>query len=380
MNNRSDAPLSLGFIGGAINSAVGHVHASAAVMDHRWRLDAGCFSRDKEINQQTAKSYGVSEARTHADWRILLEREKGRLDAISVLTPITDHAEMVSACLAAGFPVICEKPLTTSSREVEKILLLRDQSQGFLAITYNYSGYPMLRELRDLIRRGVLGKLIHFQAEMPQEGFIRTDPRGNKPQPQAWRLRDGPIPTLHLDLAAHLHQLLWYLTGCSPLAVAAQQSSHGWFPQVVDNASALCRYSSDLQGNLWFSKSALGHRNGLRLRLYGTEASAEWFQAEPEDLLLNFVDGRREIRDRASVVTIANQPRYTRFKAGHPAGFIEAFANLYSDIGDCLADFRQTGSFHSDEVFSAELALEGCRLLEALNQSARQGLWQEVVS
>jgi predicted dehydrogenase len=285
---------------------------------------------------------------------------------------------MVAACLEAKIPVICEKALSSNSEEAAKLLALRDRHNGFLAVTYNYSGYPMVRELRRLIRSGILGRIIQFQAEMPQEGFIRTDPHGNKPKPQAWRLEDGRVPTLYLDLGAHLHHLLWYLTGESPLKVVAQQGTHGWFSDIIDNAGALCQYSGDVLGQFWFTKSALGHRNGLRLRLYGTEAACEWYQAAPEELLISHKDGRREIRDRAGDVGVANAIRYTRFKAGHPAGFIEAFSNIYTDIGECYDRYRATGLFQSEEVFSAELAFEGCRLLEAMHDSARKGAWETI--
>ncbi|MEK7856197.1 MAG: gfo/Idh/MocA family oxidoreductase, partial [Acidobacteriota bacterium] len=132
------------------------------------------------------------------------------------------------------------------------------------------------------------------------------------------------------------------------------------------------------QGQFWFSKSALGHRNGLNLRIYGSEGSAEWCQANPEELLLAFSDGRREILDRASAVSVANQLRYNRFKSGHPAGFIEAFANLYADIADCLLAYRTEGEWHSEEVYGADLAFDGLRFLEAMAKSAKTGAWCKV--
>src|SRR4051812_6964313 len=122
---------------------------------------------------------------------------------------------------------------------------------------------------------------------MPQESFIRTDAGGLRLQPQPWRLRDGSVPTIALDLGIHLHHLLHYLTGARPARVAAEQGSHGWFPEIIDDVHCLLRYAGGLYGHVWFSKSAIGHRIGLRLRLFGTDASAEWFQGEPEELRLN---------------------------------------------------------------------------------------------
>ena len=374
------APLSLGFIGGALNSAVGYAHFAASTMDNKWSLDAGCFCGEPDLNRQSAQKYGVIPERDYECWKDMLQKEKGRLDAIVVLTPTPLHCEMVITCLNEGYPVICEKALATTSADAKKIFEARNRTKGFLAVTYNYSGYPMVRELRNIIQKGTLGNILHFQAEMPQEGFIRVDPRGNKPSPQAWRLADGQIPTIHLDLAVHLHQVVHYLTGKKPLEVVSDQSSFGWFSEIIDNVTCLCRYSDSVQGQMWFSKSALGQRNGLRFRIYGSKASAEWFQLNPEELLISHADGRREILDRASSVEVTNLPRYNRFKAGHPAGFIEAFANLYSDIADGLKQYKATGQWQSEEVFSAESALEGLHMLEAMRKSVDTKAWQSLGS
>ncbi|RTL57740.1 MAG: Gfo/Idh/MocA family oxidoreductase [Rhodocyclaceae bacterium] len=369
-------PLRLGFIGGALDSAVGYAHHTAATMDRCWTVDAGAFSLHSEQNAATAAAYGVPASRTHSDWRAMLQAEQGKLDALVVLTPTPTHAEVVSAALGAGYPVICEKALATTSAEARQIEAARNAAKGFLAVTYNYSGYPMVRQLRHMIRDGKLGRILHFQAEMPQEGFIRTDPQGNKPKPQAWRLKDGSVPTIHLDLAVHLHHLIHTLTGLSPLEVVADQTSQGWFPGVIDDVMCLARYQQDVRGHIWFSKSSLGHRNGLRLRLYGSKAAAEWFQMAPEEVLISHADGHREILDRAGDAPLAAQARYTRFKAGHPAGFIEAFANLYRDIAGCLRQHQRGEAWQTEDVYDARLAIEGLTMLEAMVKSATSRQWE----
>lgn len=371
-------PLKLGFIGGSINSAVGYSHFVSSAMDKKWELLAGCFSKDQALNYETANVYGVSHDRVYTTWQEMLIHEKEHLDAVVILTPTPAHFDSVMACMHAGIPVICEKSLAINSAQAQTILDLRNKLNSFLAVTYNYSGYPMLRELAKKISDGRLGKILHFQAEMPQEGFIRVDAQGNKPIPQLWRLSDGDIPTLYLDLAVHLHQIIYYLIGQKPIELVSDQNHYGWFSGVVDNASCLCRYSGDVQGQLWFSKSALGHRNGLRVRIYGDRGSAEWYQLNPEELIMSFSDGRHEIVDRASAVEVSNQRRYNRFKAGHPAGFVEAFANIYSDIADSLQQYKQTDAWASDEIFSAELSLEGMHFLEAMVCSANSRSWQVV--
>jgi predicted dehydrogenase len=371
-------PFRLGFIGGALDSAVGYAHFAACRMDRRWSLEAGFFSPQKVLNQQTAEAYGVVRARLHHDFHIFLDKEKKNLDAVSILSPTPLHKSMVADCLRVGIPVICEKALAVSSRDILELESCRSKTRGFLAVIYNYSGYPMVREMRRLIRTEKLGKILHFQAEMPQEGYMRTDSQGRKPKVQSWRLRDGTVPTIHLDLGVHLHQLIRYLTGMKPREVVADQGKFGWF-RVVDQVTSLTRYDQGAQGAVWFSKTALGHRNGLRLRIYGSKASAEWAQMNPEELLISHGEGKKEILDRGVGLPLASKPRYNRFKAGHPAGFVEALSNLYSDIHTTLKAYKKTGRQQSEEVFGAAMALEGMNWLEAMVRSTRSKKWEKVI-
>ncbi|HON59604.1 MAG TPA: Gfo/Idh/MocA family oxidoreductase [Smithella sp.] len=372
-------PFKIGFIGGGINSAVGNTHRIAAQMDCRFVLEAGCFSTRTKINRETARQWGVDEFRVYDDWRTLLDAEKGKLDAVCVLTPTPIHAEIVVEALRKGFAVICEKTLATSSREAAAICRAVEARGGFLAVTYNYTGYPMLRELRQMILRGRLGRIHLIQIEMPQEGYIRLDKQGKPVRPQAWRLQDREVPIVSLDLGSHLHNMIYFLTAKRPLEVVADQASCGFFRPVIDNVMCLARYENDMRAQIWYGKMALGHRNGLRVRVYGDRGGAEWFQMVPEELILNDAGGKRQIVDRASsCVEIADQPRYNRFKSGHPAGFIEAFANHYYDIADALLEFRKTGRYQSPWVFTAQLAEEGLKMLEAMSRSAKNHCWQKI--
>jgi predicted dehydrogenase len=367
----------LAVVGGATNSAVGYAHFVAARMDRCWELVAGAFSTHEDVNRHTGRLFGVEDVRVYRNLEELLGEEAHNLDAITILTPTPQHARMAIRCLEAGVPVICEKSLGMTSQEAREVEAVRTAKKGFLAVIYNYSGYPMVRELRRMIRAGDLGNLLHFQVEMPQEGYLRTDASGQKPVVQGWRLTDGPVPVIHLDLGVHLHELLDYLTGLDPTEVVAEQSSRGWFG-VVDQVTCLCRYAGNLTGQVWFSKTALGHRNGLRLRLYGSKGSAEWFQNSPEELIFCLADGRRQVLDRGMGLPISSAPRYTRFKAGHPAGFIEALGNLYSDIHQSLLKFQNSGTQESDEAFGAPLAIRGLEWLEAIARSAATRTWEKV--
>mgnify|MGYP004676222935 CR=1 FL=1 len=249
----------------------------------------------------------------------------------------------------------------------------------FLAVTYNYTGYPMIRELKHIIKSGKLGKILHFQAQMPQEGFIRINKDGQIPKPQEWRLQDKTIPTIHLDLCSHLHEIIHYLLDSKPISVISDQASDGWFKNIIDNVTCLCRYENDIQGQIWFSKSALGYRNGLSISVFGTEGSATWIQTNPEELIVARNDGTKEIIDRASNNSeIASKLRYTRFKAGHPTGFIEAFANIYFDIAKAINEYKETNTWNSNEIFGIDLATEGLLFLEAMVESSKIKSWKNI--
>lgn len=371
-------PLKLAFIGGSVQSAVGYTHFIASQMDHRWQVVAGCFSQRADVNASTAALWGVVPERVYKTWSELLMTERDQIDAVVILTPTPSHAEIVCEAFRQGVAVICEKALATSLAEIAQIREAQAKHNGFLIVTYNYSGYPMLRELRKRIREGELGDVLHIQIEMPQETYVRLDAAGHKPSPQAWRLQDYTVPTIYLDLGVHLHHLTYYLTGKHPVKVAADQASYGWFDSVVDDVSCLLRYENGTRCQMWFSKSALGHRNGLRVRVFGKQASAEWFQMEPESLHISTVNGARVTLDRAGDVSVANESRYQRFKAGHPSGFIEAFANLYVDMADCLTETLATGKYSSEHVFGIDHAEEGMRLFESVWKAAQTESWVQI--
>lgn len=371
-------PLLIGFIGGSIESAVGQTHKIASQMDGRWKLVAGCFSRTSDINKETAEHWGLNDQQTYETWSELLKHEQGKLDAVVILTPTPSHTEIVIEALTLGYGVICEKALASSTQQATEIANAIKKTQGFLAITYNYSAYPMVRELRSLIQKDTLGNIQQIQIEMPQEGFIRLNDQGKPNLPQSWRLEDRDIPTISLDLGSHAHHLIHFLSGEKPLSVVANQSNLGHFSNIIDNVMCMALYTNQLQAQIWYSKTALGHRNGLRVRVYGTKASAEWYQLNPEELVLNYNKGTREIIDRGTITSLASELRYNRFKAGHPSGFIEAFANLYNDIADALISFKSNAQSSNNFVYGIEHALEGCHLLDAINESSKNKKWVDI--
>nr|WP_318381233.1 Gfo/Idh/MocA family oxidoreductase [uncultured Enterobacter sp.] len=358
-------PLSLGFIGGGMNSAIGMTHKIASQMDGHFHLKAGCFSRDETVNRQTGAAWGLDASAIYSDALALLEQEHKQLDAIVILTPTPAHRDILLACLEYSLPIICEKALVATVRDAAEIQQRVDEVKSPLYVTFNYTGYPMVRELRQRLLSGGLGRIQQVMVEMPQEGFSRCRDDGNVALPQPWRRTDSEIPTVSLDLGVHVHQLVEFLTDKQAVDVYAVNSTFARVPNVVDTVNIVSRYTDDMVCNYWYGKAALGYRNGLRIRIYGTEGSAEWLQMEPEYLRMADIHGNVRIVDRtASDNTVANQDRYCRFKAGHPAGFIEAFANYYSDIAAALR------GEDSGYAIGSDTALEGLKFLESANKSA----------
>lgn len=376
---RMQGPFSLGFIGGGLSSAVGQVHFGASRLDGRWILDAGAFSRYSEMNCKTADTWNIPRDRLYESWQTFLESEADKLDAVVVITPTPGHSEIVCALLEQGVPVICEKSLASSLEEAYQIQKSLEKSQNFLAVTYNYSGYPMVRELRERIRNGELGDLKQIHFEMPQEGFIRSPAiAGKSAPPQSWRLKEGIIPNICLDLGDHLHHLAFFLTGMDPFRTMAEFSNFSEYPDLVDNVMMWLEYENGMKGSFWMSKTVIGHRNGLKLRLYGSEGSAEWLQSNPEELKISHKDGTCTTVDRSTKPQICGEARYNRFKVGHPSGFIEAFANLYSDIADALVEYRENGKHDNQYVFGLEHSLRGLTLFEAARMSHDERCWKEL--
>ena len=369
-NAPAKTSLNLGFIGGSIHSAVGYTHWVSSQLDNRWSVVSGCFSQDHDKSRETGQAWNLTDDRIYSDWRAYIADEKEQLDAVAVLTPTPEHADVVCALLEAGVAVICEKAMAATLAQSERIRDALEKSKGFLAVTFNYSGYSLVRDLQRHVKDGTLGKLKQIQVEMPSDAFIQPDEKMN---PQPWRLQDGEIPTILLDLAVHLHHLAAFLTGLKPLEVNADFHHFTRFSEIVDDAYIWVKYENDFHASFWVSKSALGHRNGLKLRLFGEQGSAEWFQEEPERLHIFRKDSSRVTYDRGNAEH-ADEIR-ERFKPGHPAGFVEAFANLYSDIADALMHYRDRGEHESPYVFGWEHANEGLVLLEAAARANQARTW-----
>ncbi len=371
--------IKVGFIGGGVNSAVGSAHYTAINIDNNFELITGFFSRNQTTNSETAKKFKINNNKLYFSIDELILKEKNNLDAIIILTPTNQHSGQVIQCLQNRIPVICEKALAVSSKEIQEIQEVMNKNNGFLSVIYNYLGYPIIRELKSMIKNGDLGEMIHIQVEMPQESFIKNDKFQKPIIPQKWRMEDKSVSTISLDLGVHLHMLNKYLIEKTPLKVIANSESIGNFNSIVDNVNCLILYNDNILCNMWFSKIASGSRNGMRIRVFGSKGSAEWIQENPEILYRADTQGKRWIVDRSHPdVIICNQKKYKRFNAGHPIGFIEAFANYYNDVAEALINYKKTGNYESTEVFGINESAEGIRLFEAVDKSSREKRWIDI--
>jgi len=362
----------LAFIGGGCESIAGYPHFIASQMDRRFEVVAGVFSSNKESNEKTAKKWKVNSYYESIDE--LIKYEKDNIDAVSVLTPTPLHIEAIEKLLKANIPIICEKPLVSSYEDIIKIEKVFDENKHFLIITNNYSGYPMLRELKQKIVNKELGEILHVKLKMPQESFLRP-PKSVK-YPQKWRLKDEYIPMISLDLGAHLHHLAYFLLEEEPNKVMASYDSFSKY-KVIDDVTMLLEYKSGIKGNFWFSKTALGNRNGLHIEIYGSKASAFWHQENPEKLEFSYFTGQKTIIDRGSDIEMIPNPLYHRMTPGHPSGYIEAFANLYNDIANCLDKYYSNNVYQSDYVYGFEHAKNGIKLLHNSSISNDKKIWIE---
>lgn len=363
-------PRAIAFIGGAVNSAIGNVHRIASQMDGRFSLVAGCFSRNPRTNAETAGSWSVDTARVYADVLELIDAEQGRLDAVAVLTPVFSHAPIITALIEKGFNVISEKPLVSNLDEANRLESALQRTSGRLLVTFNYTGYPMIRELRERIGRGDFGTIKHIRLTMQQESFVKRDAQGNNVSPQSWRLEDRTIPTVSLDLGMHVVHLQQFLVPGAPSSVLSRMDSFGAFTAVVDDVDIMYRCEGGLYVHGWWSKSAVGHTNGLSVEVFGSEGSAKWVQMEPELLRLRNTTGVESVVHRGTVGCLAaSQPRYNRFKAGHPDGFIEAFANTYNDIA---TEFFEADEGDRKATVVAGFSIHQSKLLLGLLQGAVQ--------
>lgn len=377
LNTNSLKPLRLAFIGGGINSAVGNVHRVSSQLDGRWKLVCGMFSRSDDINIQSAAIYGLLENECVRNLDELIQR-KNEFDAVAVLTPTNLHYEHISKLMLNEIQVISEKSMVGNVSDSLFLVEQESSSHKKIYVTFNYTAYPMVRELKSRIEQEQIGKILSIHIEMPQEGFLKLGEKMQPPNVQQWRTEDGELSTVSLDLGVHTQNLIHFVTGLRGQRFIGVKSHRGLVSQAVDYVNALGKYEDGVDASIWYGKTALGHRNGLRLRIFGEKGSFEWEQIFPDRLIHANQLGTREMIDMGSNNLIeASKVRYQRFKPGHPTGFIEAFANHYSDLYNVLS-LSDNSEVSKGYVFSAEAARIGLREIQAIESSNSSKVWEKV--
>lgn len=333
--------LRLGMVGGGQGAFIGAVHRIAARLDDRWELVAGAFSRDAERARASAAALHVAPDRAYADFREMARAEAARadgIDAVSIVTPNASHHPVARAFLDAGIHVICDKPLTTNLADARDLAAAVKASGRVFALTHNYTGYPMVRHAREMVRDGELGAIRVVQVEYPQD-WLSTKLEDSGQKQAAWRVdpaQAGPVGSLG-DLGTHAHNIAEFVTGLAVESVAAELHSFVAGRRLDDHAQVMLRFAGGARGLLWSSQVCPGNENALRLRVYGEKAGLEWAQEHPNQLRFSPLGDAPRVLARGVGALSAAAGHATRIPSGHPEGYLEAFAQLYRDAAEQIA-------------------------------------------
>ena len=359
-------------IGGGEGAFIGAVHRMAARLDGRYQLVAGVFSSDAEKTQRSAVALGVDPARAYPNVAAMLKAEAARPDGIevvSIVTPNHVHYEQSAACLEAGLDVICDKPLTTNLPDAEKLVKLAAEKKRLLGVTFNYTGYPMIRHAKQLIADGLIGALRVVQAEYPQ-GWLATALEKTGQKQASWRTDPKLAGAGALgDIGSHSFQLAEFVTGAKVAEVAADVSAIVPGRSIDDNVNVLLRFANGARGSLWASQVAIGHLNSHRLRVYGETGSIQWFQERPEELLVvEAGEAPRCVRrgDPGTPTSSVGLP------GGHPEGFIEAFSQLYTDFAERVTARLESRSPKAASLFAPDV-VTGTRVMAFIEAVLKSG-------
>ncbi|BAK82610.1 Gfo/Idh/MocA family protein [Komagataeibacter medellinensis] len=355
----------VGMIGGAPGAFMGDVHRRALALSGQFSLVAGCLSRHPQQALAAGRALGLAPERTYADWAQMARAEAARPDGIAlaiIVTPNDTHLPVAAAFLAAGIPVLCEKPLALTLEQAQHFASRFTAKANDMVMAYTYSGYAMVREARRLVQAGALGAIRNIQVEYLQDWLGNADSNGG------WRLdpQTGGAGGCLGDIGTHAFHLAEFVSGLQCQSLSARVSRLVPGRAVPDDAQLQLRFSHAAIGSLWVSQVATGCGNGLRLRLYGEKAGLEWKQEQPDTLALSTMDGRttHTARGGSAVLTPSFLPR------GHPEGYLEAFARLYSDTA------RLLGGLDAPLLPRLAAGVRGLGFVEAALQSgARDGAW-----
>ena len=363
--------IRLGMVGGGKGSFIGAVHRIAARIDDRFELVAGSLSSDTIRAAESAVEIGIDPDRSYATFTDMATKEAARTDgieAVAIVTPNHMHAAPAIAFLEAGIHVICDKPLAATMAQAEALQAAVTASTAHFFLTHNYTGYPLIRQAREMVANGALGSLRVAQLEYAQDWL--AEPLEATGQKQAsWRTDPARSGAGAIgDIGTHAFNLLQFVTGDTVTALAADLNSFVDGRQGDDDAQIMLRLASGARGSIWASQVAVGNENNLRLRLYGDEGSLDWSQEHPNEMIFAKRGAARQILTRGGAGLGDGADRWTRIPPGHPEGYLEGFANLYQDIARQLC-----GDITDMPLPSISDGMDGMWFISACQESARSG-------
>ncbi|QYJ16627.1 hypothetical protein Rxycam_02462 [Rubrobacter xylanophilus DSM 9941] len=339
--------LRMGMVGGGEGSFIGAVHRRAAALDGQIELVAGALSSTPEKARRSGRALGLSEERNYASWEEMLEGElalpeEERIDFVSIVTPNHMHFPVARAFVEAGFDVVCDKPLVHTSEQALELVRAVEKAGTIFCVTYNYTGYPMVKQARHMVRSGMLGEVRKVIVEYSQGWLVRRlEEAGDKQA--AWRTDPALAGAAGAmgDIGSHAENLVATVTGLEISAVCADLTTFVDGRRLDDDGNLLVRYAGGAKGVMISSQISTGEENNLSLRVYGTEGGLQWRQEEPNHLLFAPFGKPLQILRRGNPYLCEEARRATRLPAGHPEAFIEAFANLYLEAAAAIRARRE---------------------------------------
>ena len=332
--------IRIGFIGGGANSFIGYTHRLAARFDNRFDFVAGVFSKDIKKSILFGTSLGLDKDRCYKNYKEMALEESQRddgIEALGIMTPSGDHYKIAKPFIENKVHIVCDKPLTATIKDAEKLKKLVEKNKIVFALTHNYSSYPMLREAKEVIKKGKIGNINLINVEYPQ-GYTVDVKKKNEKKTLKWRLDknlSGPSMILS-EIGTHAYHLLRYVTGLEVSELSAEVNSLSTEITVDDNAFVIMRMNNSARGMIWVSSAATGGENGLKIRVFGNKGAVEWFQDDPNNLKFTEINKPLKIITRASSSVSIFSLTSSRVAAGHPEGFFEAFANIYTEFAEAI--------------------------------------------
>ncbi len=376
--------IRLGMVGGGQGAFIGAVHRIAARIDDQYELVAGALSSEPARAKASAKDLGIADDRAYGSFAEMAKAEAARpdgIEAVAIVTPNHMHAPAAKAFLEAGIHVICDKPLTTTVAEAEELVALAKSSGKIFAVTHNYTGYPMIRQARAMVAAGELGTIRLVQAEYPQDWLTeRAEANGSK---QAeWRTdpkRSGAGGCIG-DIGTHAYNLACFVSGLELDELLAQLTTFVEGRLLDDDVEILLRWKGGARGMLWASQVAVGHENGLKLRVYGTKGGLEWTQADPNYLWFTKFGEPKQLLTRGGAGAWPEAARVTRVPSGHPEGYLEGFATIYAEAARAIRAAREGKAAGAEVIYpSVEDGLIGMKFIDAAVRSSQAGnVWTKV--